>query len=516
MSRPVINALVMGFAIFTLGCGIGTQAAAYLFRYQSALGDPLLTVSGVPIYWPFELFDWRARAPDTMQHLVGRPMIGVFGGVVIGAATLVRVMIDSVGQGASAYAAPIRNWFDDAPSDWTELALAAGAGLATMLLVWSLAGWIVAGHFNFDLRFAAPLIAFGPLRLYWPLDIFAWRSALGESNPSIFGVADLVITGGVAAGLWVALRSAAGAPLLSETPRGRHIVDGGWASVRDAQRAGLLGPPRGMVLGLWRGPLGQRAVTYRGQGHALIVGATRTGKGRGVVTPTLLSWEGSIVALDPKGELADGDGRLGFPGTAGFRNTVSHIVRFAPTRMNSAKFNPLLEVRRGPNEVRDVQNIVDILTAPTRDTNEAPFRRTAASSLLVGLILDVLHTAPEGRKNFAEVRARLSRMEDTAEAMRGGWQSRDGRITSRSTPHPIAQEAARSCLAMEERTQSNARATAESYLTLFADALVAENTGTSTFRIADLVGLDLPVTLYLQPPPSDMDRLMPLMRIIIG
>jgi type IV secretion system protein VirD4 len=69
---------------------------------------------------------------------------------------------------------------------------------------------------------------------------------------------------------------------------------------------------------------------------------------------------------------------------------------------------------------------------------------------------------------------------------------------------------------MEERTQSNARATAESYLTLFADALVAENTGTSTFRIADLVGLDLPVTLYLQPPPSDMDRLMPLMRIIIG
>jgi type IV secretion system protein VirD4 len=385
-----------------------------------------------------------------------------------------------------------------------------------MLLVWSLAGWIVAGHFNFDQRFGTPLIAFGPLRLYWPLDIFAWRSALGESNPSIFGVADLVITGGVAAGLWVALRSAAGAPLLSETPRGRHIVDGGWASVRDAQRAGLLGPPRGMVLGLWRGPLGQRAVTYRGQGHALIVGATRTGKGRGVVTPTLLSWEGSIVALDPKGELADGDGRLGFPGTAGFRNTVSHIVRFAPTRMNSAKFNPLLEVRRGPNEVRDVQNIVDILTAPTRDTNEAPFWRTAASSLLVGLILDVLHTAPEGRKNFAEVRARLSRMEDTAEAMRGGWQSRDGRITSLSTPHPIAQEAARSYLAMEERTQSNVRATAESYLTLFADALVAENTATSTFRIADLVGLDLPVTLYLQPPPSDMDRLMPLMRLIIG
>jgi type IV secretion system protein VirD4 len=516
MSRPLINAVLMGFAIFTLGCGIGTQAAAHLFGYQTALGDPLLTLSGVPIYWPFAVFDWRAEAPETMQPLFRWPMIFAFGGAVIGAATFVRFMIDSVGQGGSAYAAPIRNWFDNPPSDWTDIALAGSAGVATMLLVWSLAGWIVAGHFDFSLSLGEPLIAFGPIRLYWPLDVFAWKTAFSESHPSIFAFADVINTGGVGAGVLVAWKIATGGPLLSETPQGRHIVDGGWASLRDARRAGLLGPPRGMVLGLWRGPLGQRAVTYHGPGHALIVGATRTGKGRGVVTPTLLSWEGSLVVLDPKGELADGEGRLGFPGTAGFRKTISHIVRFAPTRLDSAKFNPLLEVRRGPNEVRDVQNIVDILTAPTRETNEAPFWRTAASSLLVGLILDVLHTAPEGRKNFAEVRARLSRMEDTAEAMRGGWQSRDGRITSLSTPHPIAQEAARSYLAMEERTQSNVRATAESYLTLFADALVAQNTATSTFRIADLVGLDHPVTLYLQPPPSDIDRLMPLMRLIIG
>ena len=515
MSRPLINAVLMGFAIFTLGCGIGTQAAAHLFGYQTALGDPLLTLSGVPIYWPFELFDWQARAPETMQHQFRWPMICAFCGAVIGAAMFVRLMIDSVGQGGSAYAAPIRNWFNN-QTEGTDIALAGSAGVATMLLAWSCACWIVAGHFDFAERLGEPLIAFGPIRLYWPFDVFAWKTALEESHPSIFAFADVVIYGGVGAGVVVAWKIATGAPLLSETPRGRHIVEGGWASVGDAKSAGLLGRPQGMVLGLWRGVFSARAVTYDGPGHALIVGATRTGKGRGVVVPTMLAWEGSIIALDPKGELADGDGRLGFPGTAGFRKTVSHIIRFAPTRMDSAKFNPLLEVRRGPNEVRDVQNIVDILTAPTRETNEAPFWRTAASTLLVGVILDVLHTAPEGRKNFAEVRARLSRIEETAEAMRGGWQSRDGRITSLATPHPIAQEAARSYLAMEERTQSNVRATAESYLTVFADALVAENTATSTFRIADLVGLDHPVTLYLQPPPSDMDRLMPLMRLIIG
>ncbi len=173
-------------------------------------------------------------------------------------------------------------------------------------------------------------------------------------------------------------------------------------------------------------------------------------------------------------------------------------------------------MQRGDDEVRDVQNIVEILSAPTHETNEAPFWRTSASNLLVGVILDVLHTAPDDRKTLAEVRSRLSRMEETAEAMRGGWQSRDGRVCAMVTPHPIAQQAANSYLAMEERTQSNVRATAESYLTLFADTLVAENTSASTFRIADLVGLERPVTLYLQPPPSDIDRLMPLMRLIVG
>jgi len=378
MSRPLFNALFLGFALFTLGCSLGTQAAALLFGYQRALGDPLLMLGDAPIYWPFAIFDWHAQASQDLRPLFGWPMICVYGGAVMGAAMFVRMMIFAGDQGGSDYAAPIRNWIEDAQTDWTTIALAGAAGLAAVLLSWSIAGWIVAGHFDFAERFGEPLIAFGPVRLYWPLDVFAWRSALGESNPSIFAVANFLIYCGVGAGLLVAWKLVTGAPFTGATPRGRHIVDGGWADARDAKRAGLLGRPRGMVLGLWRGFLSAHPITYNGQGHALIVGATRTGKGRGVVVPSLLSWEGSVVALDPKDELADGDARLGFPGTAGYRRHISHIVRFAPTRLESAKFNPLLEVRRGDNEVRDVQNIVDILTAPTRETNETgPVTATA-------------------------------------------------------------------------------------------------------------------------------------------
>ncbi|MFW8292880.1 type IV secretory system conjugative DNA transfer family protein, partial [Klebsiella pneumoniae] len=47
--------------------------------------------------------------------------------------------------------------------------------------------------------------------------------------------------------------------------------------------------------------------------------------------------------------------------TAGWRSRFSHCLLFNPTDAKSAAYNPLLEVRRGAYEVRDVQNIADIL-----------------------------------------------------------------------------------------------------------------------------------------------------------
>ncbi len=73
-----------------------------------------------------------------------------------------------------------------------------------------------------------------------------------------------------------------------------------------------------------------------------------------------------------------------------------------------------------------------------------------------------------------------------------------------------------SYLAGEERLRSGVKATAESFFGLFADPIVAEKTSRSDFRIGDLMCADKPVTLFLQPPPSDAQRLMPLMRLFIN
>ncbi len=83
---------------------------------------------------------------------------------------------------------------------------------------------------------------------------------------------------------------------------------------------------------------------------------TRSGKGVGLVVPTLLTWPGSAVIHDIKGE--------NWQLTAGWRSRFSHCLLFNPTDPRSAAYNPLLEVRRGAHEVRDVQNIADILVDP--------------------------------------------------------------------------------------------------------------------------------------------------------
>jgi type IV secretory pathway TraG/TraD family ATPase VirD4 len=84
--------------------------------------------------------------------------------------------------------------------------------------------------------------------------------------------------------------------------------------------------------------------------------ATRSGKGVGLVIPTLLTWPGSTIVHDIKGE--------NFQLTSGFRARFGTVLLFDPTNPESAAYNPLLEIRKGDSEVRDAQNIADILVDP--------------------------------------------------------------------------------------------------------------------------------------------------------
>src|SRR3546814_14289174 len=97
--------------------------------------------------------------------------------------------------------------------------------------------------------------------------------------------------------------------------------------------------------GVILGRMGGAYLRHDGAEHILCFAPTRSGKGVGLVVPTLLTWPGSCIVHDIKGE--------NWQLTAGFRAQPGSVLTFDPTNRASADYTPLPEVRPGAWEVRE-------------------------------------------------------------------------------------------------------------------------------------------------------------------
>jgi type IV secretion system protein VirD4 len=188
------------------------------------------------------------------------------------------------------------------------------------------------------------------------------------------------------------------------------------------------------------------------------------------------------------------------------------VLLFDPTNPDSAAYNPLLEVRRGDCEVRDVQNVADILVDPEGALERRNHWEKTSHSLLVGTILHILYDEPDktlaGVANFLSDPTRP--FESTLDAMM---------TTPHLGPkgvHPVVASVARELLNKSDDERSGVVSTAMSFLSLYRDPVVAQVTRKCDWRIGDLVEGAHPTTLYLVVPPSDISRTKPLIRLILN
>lgn len=354
---------------------------------------------------------------------------------------------------------------------------------------------------------------FGAITIHPPWSFLLWYGRYASAYPRAVDTAALV-------GLGVFL-----GPLLMIIGLTRRFEakpkpfgKAAWGGVADARRAGLLSGEHlvGRVLGRLKG----RLLTFQGVEHCVIVGASRSGKGAGHVVPTLLSWDKSLFVYDRKGEL--------WHITADHRRTFSHTFYFAPTDPNTARWNPLLEVRKGPMEIADIQNIVGILVDPIGlKGGNLDFFEQSASNFITGVILHCLYAAPDELKTLAHVRRLLIDIHHTQDAMvetKHRWKpdpDAPNRRALDATGEPIAEThpevwlAATAFRSMEPRVRSSVLATAQKSLALWADPLVAHATSCSDFCIGDLVCAPSPVSLYLITPQAHADRLAFLVRVML-
>ncbi len=362
-----------------------------------------------------------------------------------------------------------------------------------------------ARTFNYQAALGTPAFVFGSTPIYAPFSVLTWSKRWSAEYPRAFALPKLIVFVGFLGSAMLLLFA-----LKSPHPSQRSFGAKSWGGRKDARDAGLFAEG-GIIIG----KLGGEILAYDGPHHLLLTGGTRSGKTRGSVIPTLLACPHSILVLDLKGELHSGDARVDFPGAAGWRAKLGPVIRFAPTEAISDRLNLLDTIRPGAQEVRDVQNLVELIADPYGDGRFQEFWDRAAKQILAGLIIHVVYAEPLPSKTLARVFELLARFDDTVKLMEATLH-RKNETSGEPETHPEVKRAAHSYAAYHEKLRAGIKATAESYLGLFADPLVRQNTATSTFRISDLMCAEEPVTLYLCWPPNDAKRVKPLIRLVFG
>jgi type IV secretion system protein VirD4 len=376
---------------------------------------------------------------------------------------------------------------------WGQVLLVSAVVLA---FVWAATEW-TAWRLAFQPQLGHPWFEILGWPVYQPPAFFWWWFAYDAYAREIFVEGAYIAASGGIAAIVVAVTISVWRA--REAKKVTTYGSARWAEAHEVRQAGMLGHD-GVLLGRWHDDY----LRHDGPEHVLCFAPTRSGKGVGLVVPTLLTWPGSAIVHDIKGE--------NWTLTAGWRARFGRVLLFDPTNAQSAAYNPLLEVRRGEWEVRDVQNIADVLVDPEGALERRNHWEKTSHSLLVGTILHVLYAEPD--KTLAGVANFLSDPKRPTETTLRAMMTTP-HLGERGV-HPVVASAARELLNKSENERSGVLSTAMSFLGLYRDPVVAAVTRQCDWRIRDLVESGLPATLYLVVPPSDISRTKPLVRLILN
>lgn len=292
-----------------------------------------------------------------------------------------------------------------------------------------------------------------------------------------------------------------GAVALGVRPRLTSHGDARWATKAELERSGLT--PRLKEL---RAPIVAKTGSPKSRAgfiapddapHSLIVAPTGAGKGVGVVIPTLLTYPGSVICLDLKGE--------NFEATARRRRAMKdRVFRFAPYDRDrrTHRFNPLDEVAAEPparrfTEASRVASSLIIAPSP----GAAGFLVGARELFTAGAMLAI----EEGEATIGRVYDLLSapgRLADTLQDY------------SERAKAPEARTIFARMAGTEAKILSSFMSVlSDGGLSLWADRSVRAATGATDFSFTEM--RRGPTSLFITVSPNDLVPLAPLIRLLV-
>lgn len=251
----------------------------------------------------------------------------------------------------------------------------------------------------------------------------------------------------------------------------------------------------------------ETSLCYEGDSHLMTFAPTGSGKGRGVIIPTVLSYPGSVVVVDPKGE--------NYRVTARRRREMGHQVivldpfeKVTSSAAERGRFNPF-DMFRLPGTLIDADAaMLAWQLASGQSFSKDPFWDNVGTAFLSGLISHVGTGVPDEQRNFNKVLEYL--YSDDA------IYSLAVLLDSKSVICPHARREIASFLQLPERdTRPSVLATALSWVKALNMKCVEETIGSSTFDLKDLMD-GKPITIYICIPPEKLTSHKSLLKMWIA
>ncbi len=360
----------------------------------------------------------------------------------------------------------------------------------------------LASKFGYNTALGTPLYG----KFYNPISGLLWYFKYYNFHPQTFYSA-FVITGFIA-GICVLISFIF---MIHMQRRLRFISDlhgsADWAGFNEIKQMGLIQDDDsncGVIIGGYQVKSFKHYLQSNSPDHAIMIAPPRSGKGVGVVIPTALTWDESMICMDLKGEL--------WELTSGARKAKGQkVLRFAPGSIKeNCQYNPLSEIRMHTKyAISDAQNLATIIIDPDGkglDGYDGHWKKKARS-LISAAILHLLYL--DKNTNMTQLAYFLSSSIDQhLEEMQANTHNHGSR-------DEFIFAAADSLINTPDRERGSIISTAEAFFEIYKDPIVQENTRQSDFRIQDLMDNDTPVTLYICVEPKDLIRLTPLLRILM-
>jgi len=248
---------------------------------------------------------------------------------------------------------------------------------------------------------------------------------------------------------------------------------------------------------------GEVPILYGEDRHLLTIAPTGAGKGRGVIIPNLLRFEGSAIVIDPKGETWHVTHRR--------RKEMGQEVRlldpFGAVSKKTDSLNPFdLFDRPGALLDADSEMLASLLAGDVGFHKE-PFWDNWGRSLMSGVIAAVAEVSPKSERHFGRVREIL--MSDDAVYNLAAL------IENHEVLNRLSKQNISSFLPITEQTRSGILSTAQSYLKVVNSDSALRSLSRSTISL-DSVRKGDPMTIYIVIPPDKLESHGALLRLWVG